>query len=424
MTSEGDGTFVPQLVLDGYGRLQAPSSTVAPLLAADFATVQPEPAHPPGLYRGPSGTRAINAAAGTRYAPIEAWPGGTRLLGDVEARRLDLTGMLLAGALGLIALDLLVALMLSGRLLRRRSVAAALPILLATAFLMPQTAEAQILRGAIGEEGLTKAEAAAINMRFGYLRTGEADLDRRVEAGLLGLSDMLYRRTSVEPVRPHPLNPETDALELYPLIYLAIPENAAPLSDAAIAALNRYMRGGGALIIDTLRGGSGEAGLEGLSDLLAGLDAPPLAPVPRGHVLTKSFYLIDTFPGRYDRRRLWIETAGEDGGLIGDGVSRLFIGDADWVGAWAIDERRRPMYSVDGGNQQREMSYRFGINLAMYVLTGNYKADQVHIPALLERLGEARAKRRRPTWTSTHFPARKMEGRASGHRHQRHPSRL
>jgi len=387
LTVDGDGTFLPQLVLDGFGRLQSPDSTVAPLMAADFATVQPEPAHPPGLYRGPSGTRAINAAAGTRYAPITAWPGGTRLLGDAEARRLDLTGMLIAIALGLIALDLLVALMLSGRLMRRRTVAAALPLLVCAALLVPQTADAQ-LRAAIGEEGLSKSEAAAINMRFGYITTGDDVLDRRVEAGLLGLSDMLYRRTSVEPVRPHPLDPESDALELYPLIYFAVPADAAPLSDASVAALNRYTRGGGALIIDTMRGGSGDGGLDGLATLLSGLDAPPMAPVPQGHVITRSFYLINTFPGRYERRRLWVETTGEDGSVIGDGVSRLFIGDADWVGAWAIDERRRPMYSVDGGNQQREMAFRFGINLAMYVLTGNYKADQVHIPALLERLGE------------------------------------
>jgi len=27
------------------------------------------------------------------------------------------------------------------------------------------------------------------------------------------------------------------------------------------------------------------------------------------------------------------------------------------------------------------------VNIVMYALTGNYKADQVHVPALLERLG-------------------------------------
>lgn len=390
VAEDGEGSFVPQLVLDGYGRLQSPGSTAEPLLAEDFATVQPGPTHPPGFYRGPSGTRAINAAAGARLSEISAWPAGTRLLGDAEARRLDLTGLLLTGALSLLAIDLLVALMLSGRMPQFRKAAAALPILIAIAVVLPQPpAEAQMLR-AHGEEGLSKAEAAAINMRLAYIQTGDDELDRRTEAGLIGLSRILWLRSSVEPVRPHALNPETDALELYPLIYYSVPENAAPLSDTAVAALNRYMLGGGALVIDTRQGGApGEgAELEDLSGLLAGLDAPPLGPVPDEHVLTRSFYLIDGFPGRYDRRPLWIETAGEDGRITGDGVSRLFIGDADWVGAWAIDENARAMYSVDGGDQQREMAYRFGVNLVMYVLTGNYKSDQVHIPALLERLGE------------------------------------
>ena len=72
----------------------------------------------------------------------------------------------------------------------------------------------------------------------------------------------------------------------------------------------------------------------------------------------------------------------------GDGVSRLFVGDADYLAAWAVDERGRPLYSVDGGDVQRELSIRFGVNLIIYILTGNYKEDQVHIPALLERLGE------------------------------------
>ena len=57
--------------------------------------------------------------------------------------------------------------------------------------------------------------------------------------------------------------------------------------------------------------------------------------------------------------------------------------------AWALDDRNRPLYpTVPGGEGQREQSFRTGINIVMYALTGNYKADQVHIPALLERLGQ------------------------------------
>ena len=52
------------------------------------------------------------------------------------------------------------------------------------------------------------------------------------------------------------------------------------------------------------------------------------------------------------------------------------------------DLLRRSAPSLSGGERQREMAYRFGINLVMYALTGKYKEDQVHVPAILERLGQ------------------------------------
>ena len=67
----------------------------------------------------------------------------------------------------------------------------------------------------------------------------------------------------------------------------------------------------------------------------------------------------------------------------------MIVGSHDWAGAWAVDAGNKPLYQVvPGGERQREMAYRFGINVLMYALTGNYKADQVHLPAILERLGQ------------------------------------
>ena len=40
------------------------------------------------------------------------------------------------------------------------------------------------------------------------------------------------------------------------------------------------------------------------------------------------------------------------------------------------------------GERQREFAYRFGVNWVMYALTGNYKTDQVHVPSIIERLGQ------------------------------------
>ena len=127
-------------------------------------------------------------------------------------------------------------------------------------------------------------------------------------------------------------------------------------------------------------------GQQRLRQILRRLDVPPLIPVPEDHVLTKAFYLMQDFPGRWAGGRVWVEARG---GPTNDGVSAMVIGGNDWAAAWATDDNGRPMAAVvPGGERQREMAFRFGINLVMYALTGNYKADQVHVPAILERLGQ------------------------------------
>ena len=61
----------------------------------------------------------------------------------------------------------------------------------------------------------------------------------------------------------------------------------------------------------------------------------------------------------------------------------------DWAAAWAVDGQGRPLVDVSPGDaRQREMAIRFGINVVMYALTGNYKTDQVHVRAILQRLGK------------------------------------
>jgi len=73
----------------------------------------------------------------------------------------------------------------------------------------------------------------------------------------------------------------------------------------------------------------------------------------------------------------------------GDGVSSILITSNDLAGAWALRPDGQPMLPlVPGEPRQRELAFRAGVNIVMYALTGNYKADQVHIPALLERLGQ------------------------------------
>jgi hypothetical protein len=170
-----------------------------------------------------------------------------------------------------------------------------------------------------------------------------------------------------------------------------------PLDPATLARLNAYMLNGGTLVFDTRDrsvGGAadlmgGGPGAQRLRQLAEGLDIPPLEPVPPDHVLTKAYYLMQDFPGRYAGGDVWVQSAEDDAAADNDGVSPVIIGAVDWAGAWAIDGSGRALYpTVPGGERQREMAYRFGVNLVMYALTGNYKADQVHVPAILERLGQ------------------------------------
>jgi len=118
--------------------------------------------------------------------------------------------------------------------------------------------------------------------------------------------------------------------------------------------------------------------------------------VPRNHVLTKTFYLMEKFPGRYDNGDTWVEAMPAESAdetdrpaRAGDGVSPIIITSNDLAGAWAVRPDGQYMLPVTGGDpRQREFAYRAGANIVMYTLTGNYKADQVHAPALIERLGQ------------------------------------
>ncbi|MEO1460279.1 MAG: DUF4159 domain-containing protein [Pseudomonadota bacterium] len=237
---------------------------------------------------------------------------------------------------------------------------------------------------------------------LGYVRTGNVQIDRVSERALLGLGNELTQRTAVEPGPPVGVDPENDELALLPVLYLPLTAQTVP-SEVGLARLARYLAGGGMLLIDTQSGASGTGGASGaqLRAVARALNLPPLAPVDAEHVLSRTFYLLTSFPGRWRGGRVWAEAPPEgrqdverDPSLpqfdrVDDNVSPVVVGSADWAAAWAMDERGRPMFPVGRpGDRQREMAIRFGVNLVLYALTGNYKSDQVHAPAVLERLSQ------------------------------------
>lgn len=384
-------TFTPLKRLDGFGQL-VPSEAEAGVRGEDLAEGPPGPALPPGLYGAEDQVIALNALPRGRQLAPALWPAGVGIEGESAPKQKPLAGLALATALMGLLLDILATLALSGRLRGPRAVA----VLALAVLLLPSPPQAQTMPEA-------RAIEAAANVVFAFVPTGDATLDTVSMTGLRGLGQTLTRRTTVEPSAPMQLDLEADDLALFTLIYWPVTETAPTPSPAAYVKLNRYLRGGGMILFDTRdadlagMGAATETGRR-LQALAAPLDIPPLEPLPADHVLTRSFYLLQTMPGRYDGP-IWVEAAPVDAeqaeGMpfrnLNDGVTPVVIGGNDWASAWAVDEVGQPMFPVGrgtGGDRQREIAARFGVNLVMHVLTGNYKSDQVHVPALLERLGQ------------------------------------
>ena len=390
VTATGETTDVPLpplAVLDGFGRATEPGPAVQPLRARSGTDMAPGPRNPPGWYGRLDSRRALNiATADTVLQGIDRWPADAAVLDlDETAREIRLLPILLTAALLLFLADWLIGLALRGLLpLWRRPATALLAMALIAGIAGHATAQQR------PQDDF--ALKASLDLRLSYVITGQADVDQMNHNGLNGLTEILFRRTSIEAAEPLGVNLEADDISLVPFLYWPITQNQAQLSDAALRRVDQFMKTGGMVLFDTRDQALGFSGTAAspntakLRQLLDRLDIPPLMPVPDDHVLTKAFYLLQEFPGRYRGGTLWVE---RNPGGDKDGVTSMVIGGHDWAAAWAMDQAGRPLAATIPNNpRQREFAYRFGVNLLMYTLTGNYKADQVHIPALLERLGQ------------------------------------
>jgi hypothetical protein len=384
--AEESGLAPPYRTLNGFGALVDPQNSARPIDVSALAEVAPAPESPPGFYGSQSVRVAVNLGDRVSgFAPLSDLPEGVVETGFAKAAEKPLTPFLLLAALFLLVLDTVVTVALRGYgVLKPAWGVTAATVLLATAVVF-QAAPASAQQRS---EGAIPAAARATTLA--YVLTGDPDIDRVSEAGMVGLSEVLRQRTAVEAGPPDGVNIDRDELAFYPLLYWPIVEDAAPLSASTADRINRFMATGGMILFDTRDGhlASGQLGpVSGtLRDLTRRLNIPPVAAVPPEHVLTRSFYLLAEFPGRWSGGSVWVETGVS---TTNDGVSPVIVGDADWAAAWAVDESGRPMFPISGdGERQREMAYRFGVNLVMYTLTGNYKSDQVHIPSILERLGQ------------------------------------
>ena len=394
-------TVAPLRTLDGFGAFGPPPSTAKPMPAdyRDRATAD----HPPGFYGPVEGPIAVNTlASADRIAPLDTSSLRARHASYTNAEPRDLRGILLSSSLALFLIDAIVVAMLGAgfaALLRRRAATAALAIAFMLAAVAPQPTRAD----ANSDDFAMKAVSQT---RLAYVVTGNADVDSIVKAGLSGLTLFLAQRTALETGDPVGVDPAKDELAFFPLIYWPVVPGAPKPQQDAINRIDAYMKQGGTVVFDTRdaieappgeNGASQTPGMQTLREILSSLDVPELEPVPREHVLTKTFYLLRDFPGRFNSGQTWVETlpredddeAASRPARGGDGVSPIIITSNDLAGAWALRPDGQPMLPLTPGEpRQREFAFRAGVNIVMYTLTGNYKADQVHAPALIERLGQ------------------------------------
>jgi hypothetical protein len=376
VADEIDRSLSPQEVLDGFGQLGVPGADVIGIPGRGVDSTIPGPGRPPGYYGEADARRAVNLSWSLPPpTAVEALSvSATVQTYSTQATEIDLRPWLWGLALILALIDLAASLTL------RRVVRLGTASLVAIIMFSPNFSVAQ----PVGPEAEAFARAASLETRLAYVITGNAEVDNVSRAGLTGLGVIVNRRTAAELAAPVGVDPANDSLLFFPFLYWPLTAQQQPLSDLAAQKLNEYMRGGGTIVFDSRDPATGAPG-DLLDHLARVLDFPALVQVPEDHVLNRSYYLLRDIPGRWTGGTVWVERAGE---RVNDGVSSVVFGNHDWAAAWAMDDAQRPLYMpVPNGERQRELAYRFGINLVMYALTGNYKADQVHLPSILQRLG-------------------------------------
>lgn len=247
------------------------------------------------------------------------------------------------------------------------------------------------LAGALGVLGLpSSALAIGDDDRFtvSLLKYSDQGWNTRPTA-LRRMLQEVEKRTSVEIKPPPDGDHVTFGPDLFtrPMLFMCGESSFEPWSNERIDMMRQWMMAGGFLVVDSSEGVSDGPFLRSVRRELARIfpDEPERA-IPTDHVIYKSFYLFNNDQNPYAEPHGRVEVDRKlRGHFDGDRVP-VVISANDMLGAWARDGFGRWEYDVvPGGSPQRELSFRMGINLVMYALCVNYKADQVHIPFILKR---------------------------------------
>lgn len=201
------------------------------------------------------------------------------------------------------------------------------------------------------------------------------------DSGLRRLSWELQRRTSVD-VIPEARPVALDGPQLFrsPFLYLGGDGSLPAFTDAEVLNLRRFLTYGGFLLADANDGSSGSGfDADFRREMARVLPRSPLKPLSDEHVVFKSFYLLDGAPGR-------LLTSPRLSAMQVSGRAAVIYSQNDLAGAWSRDEGGSWAYDVTpGGERQRELAFRMGINLCMYALCLDYKDDAVHLEHIMSK---------------------------------------
>jgi hypothetical protein len=240
----------------------------------------------------------------------------------------------------------------------------------------------------VGAFGLALPRAHAIGpaskFRFGQLQLASGPSWNPRPSALRRIGWEVQKRSSSIQVELTPaiVTPTSDTLHETPFLYLTGQREIDLPSAAGIEALRRFLTFGGFLLIDSAEGSTDGAFDGSVRKLISAIFPAPgkgLEVVPADHVVYKSFYLLDRPLGR-----LAIAPAME--AVIRDGRIVVAYIANDLGGAWARDDFGNHDFPCEpGGERQRELAYRMGVNLVLYALCLDYKSDQVHVPFIMKR---------------------------------------
>lgn len=359
----------PLQLLGDDGDLRKPMDNVQPLTASALTAMRPGPTHPPGLYGVKDAAHAYNLGPFVTPLQRETMTGRVMSAGQLTPTHDAGAALVLIGVLCLLA-DII---------LRARHLGLMIfGVVISLGFSM--------LPAVTAAHATSVAEAARAT-RLAYILTGQETLDTVSRQGMKGISDYASDRTSAKLAAPDGVRPGEDDLAPYPLLYWPI-DAQTRFEAKRNASLEDFIAHGGMLLIDTVDAGEDDddasEAQRHLAEVTRGIHLPALAKLDERHILAHCFYILRSFPGRYAGKAVWVARNADPNN---DSVSPVIIGQADWARAWAVDDRGNHPYAViPGRDRQRTLAERFGVNIIIYALTGNYKQDQMKVPALLKRL--------------------------------------